>query len=435
MSERARRQRWSTIGLSVALAIGGLVALTAGPPHRAGASDAVVAADADAAVSCTIVVPDDPLTAQSLATPYRLDSGDGQRDSGGGQDCSEADPDTSAFVQATIFDPATGRLSVYNPLVVTGDDDPAAAPVVPTLPADAVVGIWFGFNGDNLTLQGGANGNCVNGPDGSIFGQFAYCNAPEFFASAGPAVTDGQVKVPALGTGQDGEPCMTVRDFGIVDQDQSDNVTATYLITQGGEIAQDTPDNLAALPGATVLSNGSDNGLLVNFVAPALGCSSFTAPDIVTGVPQTALALDELAASVQQTAPVAYVPPNDPMVLDGDNQSLTKTNLYRVGVGQPTATSMRGLDRAYCSDMTSVGTARLMADQNLFTGRTSPDPAMAVDLYTFMGVRLMGSFDNLGCGDLLGIPNLIASATNDDGVATAITVVAPGNNPDPSAGR
>ena len=94
-------------------------------------------------VDCTLVVPADPLSAPGLATPYQLLS-----------PCHEADPGASAFVQATIVDPATGQLSVYNPVVVDQDAKPAAAPVVPKLPVGAVVGIWFGFNGDNLTLQG-----------------------------------------------------------------------------------------------------------------------------------------------------------------------------------------------------------------------------------------------------------------------------------------
>ncbi len=30
----------------------------------------------------------------------------------------------------------------------------AVAPVLPTIPANAVVALWFGFNGGNLTLKG-----------------------------------------------------------------------------------------------------------------------------------------------------------------------------------------------------------------------------------------------------------------------------------------
>ena len=74
--------------------------------------------------------------------------------------------------------------------------------------------------------------------------------------------------MPALGTASDGLPCPSTRDFGLVDMDQSDNVTATYLILPDGSIAQNTAANQAALAakGAKVEVNGSDNGLLDNSV-------------------------------------------------------------------------------------------------------------------------------------------------------------------------
>jgi hypothetical protein len=110
---------------------------------------------------CTIAVPANPLSAQGLATPYQL-SGDG---------CSMDNVGTQAFVQATIIDPATGQLSVYEPLVVTQGRSPAVAPVVPAMPADAVVTIDFGFNGDNLTLvsagQAAAAGQPTPSPSAS----------------------------------------------------------------------------------------------------------------------------------------------------------------------------------------------------------------------------------------------------------------------------
>lgn len=135
--------------------------VSAAPPGGTGGAAA-------ANPNCTLIVPPDPLTANGLATPYRLQATDGAQGP-----CREANPAQAAFVQATIVDPATGMLSVYNPLVVDNGKRPAAEPVVPQLPAGAVVGIWFGFNGDVLTLRGNGNslaaGNCVNG-SGTPFG-------------------------------------------------------------------------------------------------------------------------------------------------------------------------------------------------------------------------------------------------------------------------
>jgi hypothetical protein len=109
-----------------------------------------------------------------------------------------------AFVQATILDPATGALSVYNPLVITQGTTAAVAPTVPVLPANAVVTIDFGFNGTDLTQVGAtanalAQGNCVNGQNGSVFGQVSFCNGTTFFNTAFQLEQQGKLKVPLEG--------------------------------------------------------------------------------------------------------------------------------------------------------------------------------------------------------------------------------------------
>jgi hypothetical protein len=109
------------------------------------------AANASPAVdmNCTLIVPANPLSAQGLATPYQLTA----TDPAAGP-CNEANSNQTAFVQGAVLNPATGQISVYDPLVVDAGTQPAVAPVVPTLPAGAVVAIWFGFNGNTLTLAG-----------------------------------------------------------------------------------------------------------------------------------------------------------------------------------------------------------------------------------------------------------------------------------------
>ena len=86
-------------------------------------------------MSCDIIVPANPLTAAGLATPYQLTGTDGASPEQSG--CTMANfANLGAFVQATILDPATGQLSVYEPLVITKGTQPAAAPVVPGSPAE-----------------------------------------------------------------------------------------------------------------------------------------------------------------------------------------------------------------------------------------------------------------------------------------------------------
>ena len=89
------------------------------------------AADAPAVnVNCTLIVPADPLTAEGLAAPYQLTA----TDPASGP-CNEANTSQTAFVQGAVLDPATGKISVYNPLVIDAGTQPAVAPVVPVLPA------------------------------------------------------------------------------------------------------------------------------------------------------------------------------------------------------------------------------------------------------------------------------------------------------------
>ena len=251
------------------------------------------AAAAAANVSCVLIVPANPLTAQGLATPFQLTGPNGTSPQASG--CTMANfANLGAFAQATIFDPASGALSTYEPLVITQGTQPAAAPVVPTLPADAVVTIDVGFNGTSLTLKGATGSTlgqakCVNGSQRSIFGQVSFCNGVAFFAAVNNAIANGTSTIPANGiSAKTGQPCPTTRSFTMIDQDQSDNVTTQYLLNGNGQTAQDTATNTAAMRNATVINNGSDNALLNGFLDPTLGCTPFTAPDLSNaGTPGT----------------------------------------------------------------------------------------------------------------------------------------------------
>ena len=385
--------------------------------------------------NCSITVPANPLTAQGLATPYTLTATDAAMGP-----CNEANANQSAFVQATIYDPATGALTVYNPLVIDQGTQPAVAPVVPTLPAGAVVGIWFGFDATNLTLadsNGSLNaGKCVNGLNGSVFTQYAYCNAPAFFTAVNAGIKAGMVTVPNPGTATDGQACMTTRNFALIDQDQSDNVTSQYLATANGQIAQNNAANLASMPNAAVLSNPSDNGLLDNFIDPALGCKPWTMPNLGdNGAPGTSLALDEIQANAFPTNPSALVPLNDPMTLDGNgNFSTQKTNLYRQGVDQPNLPTGES-PQQYCSDMDRIQGTRLQQDVNLLIGGPSPDPGAASNLFNFVAMRLQQSFGNLNCQNFHLTNPVSTLGTDANGVVDAVVFAQTVKPTTPGAGN
>jgi hypothetical protein len=372
--------------------------------------------------NCTLLVPDDPLTARGLATPYQLvatNPADGA--------CHEANPDQSAFVEAAILDPETGRLSIYRPLVIDQGTTPAADPVVPHLPDNAVVGLWFGYNGMNLALDAAEGvldaNNCVQG-----LGQFAYCNAPTFFAAVHDAINGGRLRVPPLGTWKDADgnkqPCPSAQSWDLVDQDQSDNLYTTYLLTADGRLAQDTARNRAQfpVPPATVLTNPSDERLLGVFVDPALGCTPWTAPDLTDpGHKVPALALNELQAGAFQQPPVALIPAGDPFAQNPPYSGipdLDQVNAYRRGVDQPEAANLDDASTTtYCRNLVDIGVPLLQLEEKRFRAADSPDPAVANSLFTFMMLRFSGTYMLLNergatCVELLGQPNPVILTTD-----------------------
>ena len=373
------------------------------------------AAQAAASMNCTLTVPNNPLSAKGLATPWQL--GDG---------CSMANAGTEgAFVEATIMSP-NGQVQVYNPLVVTAGTTAAALPAAPSIARGSQVIIDVGFNGTNLVLQGrGARqGNCVDALGQSVIGQVSACNAVGFYRLANFEIATGRLHVPATGTAGDGQPCLTTRSFALVDQDQSDNVITSYLINANGQTAQNTTANAGALAGAQTLVNGSDDKLLAAFVDPATGCTPFTAPDTTDPAGTSgSQALNELSAMVNQNGTIAVVPPNDEMTLVNGAYSIAKTNVYRSLVDQPLLpgnTDAAQVAMAYCQNMTNIAPARNQLDATREAGTGSPVPAVGNNLATFLGNRLAMSFANLGCNNFgLTVPAKVTVDGNQ--VATAVT--------------
>ena len=345
---------------------------------------------------CTLKVPDDPLSARGLATPYRLGATDPRSGA-----CHEPVDAQGAFVQATILDPATGRLSVYHPLVVDEGRKPAAPPVVPACPGGAVVGLWFGFNGDTLTL-GGSPAACARASASTAWA--VAVRAGRLLRRSG-LLRRGQqgraqrkLQIPALGTANDGKPCLTARDFALVDQDQSDNVT-TDLPGDCRTAGRPRPPtaNASALGAAARRSP----------TAATTGCSTRswtrrwaarrsphpTSPTVAG--PRRLSRLNELQAAAAQQAPVALVPQGDPMTLVDGKPSVAKANLYRAGVDQPPLDRRAGSTRSYCRNLRTAGLDRLTADRRLL--RTAPSPDDGVGLLKFLTDRLQGSLQQLGC--------------------------------------
>ncbi len=391
----------------------------------AAAAPAVAAAAAAAAPNpdCTLIVPKHPLSAKGLATPYQLIATDPN-----GGPCNEANTAQSAFVEAVVFDPANNQISIYHPLVIDSGTKPAVAPMVPKLPGNAVVALWFGYNGNNLTLTSADpntlwDADCVNGLPGSIFTQVAYCNAPRLFSVVDNAAINGNLKVPALATAKDGQTCPTIRSFSIVDQDQSDNVNTLYLATSKGTIAQKTKANVATLKGATTLLNPGDNSLFSYFVSPSIGCTPWMVPSLDDpGQMVPSQAVNELQAHLLQKTPVARVPSRDPMVEFDGQPDLAKDNLYRAGVDQPSASNYTFQTAPYCREMLRA-LPKMTLDQKLETNFASLAPAAANNTFTFLAQRWVASWQLLNCESLINITAPITLTTDaNTGVVTAATI-------------
>jgi len=390
--------------------------------------------------TCDIIVPAHPLTAKGLATPYQLTGAAGTTPSASGCEMNNSVL-LGAFVQATILNPKTGALSVYNPLVITAGTKPAIAPVVPKLPPHAIVTIDIGFNGTFLNQVGAtpdalAEGNCTDGEPGSIFGQVSFCNGTNFFNAAFRMEHNGRMSMPtaglsrdmvatagALGTGRD---CPTTRNFDMVDQDPSDNVTTKYLMNPyTGQTAQDNAANEARMKGDPVLVNGSDNALIDDFLDPAFGCTPLEAPDLGNhGAMTTSQALDELLASANQPANAALVPETDEMVMSNGGTDVTKTDLYRSEIGQApvdSQTDASSSPQMFCQNMVDIQTPFLAANQSRLATMPSPVPTVGDTLYTFLASRLASSFDNLNCQNF-GLTNPVALVTLGNGAATEATL-------------
>jgi len=391
--------------------------------------------------TCDIVVPAHPLTAKGLATPYQLTGPSGGSPAATG--CQMINSfNLGAFVQATILNPRTGALSVYNPLVITAGTKPAIKPVLPKLPKGAIVTIEFGFNGTFLIQTGAtpdalAEGNCTDGPAESPFGQVSFCNGINFFDKAADLERSGRLTVPSAGTSRTmvatdgtlgtGQECPTTRNFDMVDQDPSDNVTTKYLLDPAtGQTAQDNAANAARMPGAQVLVNGSDNALIDDFLDPALGCTPFEAPDLANhGAPTTSQALDELLAAANQPKVAALVPETDEMVLGyGDQVDQAKTDLYRSEIGQAPVDNQTDASSSppmFCQNLVDIQTPFLEANESLLAAAPSPIPTQGDTLFTFMASRLASSFDNLGC-KAFGLTQPVTMVVNGAGAVIEATL-------------
>jgi hypothetical protein len=392
--------------------------------------------------TCDIIVPANPLSAQGLATPYQLTGPHGATPAQSGCEMSNG-ARLGAFVQATILDPATGALSVYEPLVVTRGTRPDAPGLKlspPAIPADAVVTIDFGFNGTSLVPVGATpatltQAHCVSGQAGSAFGPTAFCNGVSFFSAVRQAEQKGLLKVPSPGTSSaitpsggslgSGRSCPVTRNFEVASQAPGESVITSYLLNPlTGQTAQNSATSQAYVAGATLLHHDSANAVLDQYIDPLLGCTPFKAPDLSNArAPAFSEALDEIAAAAYPPQTAALTPENDQAVTDNGQSDPAKTDLYRQELGQPLISSQgdqASSPASYCQNLVNIQTPFLAANRKLLATGQSPVTATADNLLTFLANDLSTSFTTLGCAQF-HLANPVSLKRNSAGAAIAAT--------------
>jgi hypothetical protein len=380
-------------------------------------STAGPAASMKSNTTCDIIVPANPLSARGLATPYELTGPNGTTPAQSGCEMSNG-AKLGAFVQATILDPATGTLSVYEPLVITRGtrpDTPDRKLVPPAIPANAVVTIDFGFNGTNLVQVGAtpttlADAHCVSGQAGPAFGQASSCNGVSFFSAVRQAERKGLLKVPSPGTSNaivasggnlgTGRSCPVISNFEVAGLDPGESVTTTYLLNPlTGQTTQNNQTYRTYVAGATLLHDNSADAVLDQYVDPILGCSPFEAPDLSNAdLPAFSEALDEIAAGAHQPKAAAPMPGDDQAATDG-------------GTPGPAM---------YCQDLVDIQTPFLAANHKLLATGQSPVTATADNLLTFLANDLSASFTSLGCQQF-HLTNPVTLKRNGAGATIAAT--------------
>ena len=102
-------------------------------------------------------------------------------------------------------DKDTGNFFVYYPLVIDRGMQPAILPQPVKLPVNNNIVIHFGTNNEAVKLISSLKNvdilemnNCVNGFNNTIFGQFAYCNAVNFFQDVNNMINEFKITIPFI---------------------------------------------------------------------------------------------------------------------------------------------------------------------------------------------------------------------------------------------
>lgn len=334
--------------------------------------------------NCGIYLPNQFLTPIGLSTPFIL------KTISSNIPCSAINSKTTVFVEATIFDKSTGKLTIYNPLVVNNLSQVAIYPDIPTFASDSVVGLWFSSTVLSFSFINVYPG-CIDGTLRNKFGYFAYCNADVFFEEIRNNINkiiQGGVPILSLN-------CPTIRSFSFINQYQNYKTLTSYILTNKLQIAQNTVNNRKNLNIMSIIEEYPDgNKLLVNYIHKLLSCETYQVYDnIETNVLKYSLALNEIQTYISRNDVTtrAYLSESNPMILF----DYEKFNLYKLGINQPMNISHNMKD--YCISLYKETHQFLSINYDKMIITPSPDNYKGPNLLIFMVIRFMSTWIELNC--------------------------------------
>jgi len=159
------------------------------------------------------------------------------------------------------------------------------------------------------------------------------------------------------------------------------------------------------------IANDGDNRLITAFVHPAIGCKSWTLPDLADPgnfVPSNVA--DLLQSMTYTPMPWAMLPNMDPMTTTNNAPDMAKLNMFKASVNEPQVGRIEEADTAhYCANYAAIAVPRFKSLKTALMGSASP---MAnVDLFTFMIKRATATWgtNGLNCAGLTMTPDPFAN--------------------------
>jgi hypothetical protein len=353
------------------------------------------------ATECGIYLPNQFLSPTGLSTPFIL------KTIASNIECSITNPKTTVFVEALILDPETKLITVYHPLIVNDVLQVEINPEIPTFSKNSIVSLWFSSNSLSFSFIN-IYPTCVDGTMDSKFKYFSYCNAVLFFS------TVSKLNINIIELKQN---CPSIRSFSFINEYQSYKTLSSYLITDTLKVAQNLQKNRNILNTITVIENTNDgNKLLVDYVHQALSCNTFKVLSNTENVLKSSLALNELQASLRKDN--AYIMELNPMISSNDN----KLKLYRLGVNQPIDYPI--VFSNYCISLAEESKMFMFNNYDILSVYKTPDPYIASNLLTYMGIRFINAWEKLNCSfhSKRTCPIKINYDNNGIGISTIINI-------------